>query len=95
MHLGKPFGILVWLRPAAAKCNIQLALRSRPKALAAASCGETVIYALAAALKNATYALPSVKHLSRICANVSSNALNKLTAFLVLHMCVETPASKC
>ena len=76
VHLGKPFGRLVWLRPAAAKCNIQLALRSLPKALAAAGCGETVIYALAAALTNATCALPAVKHLSRICANVSSNRLN-------------------
>ena len=60
-HLGKPFGGLVWLRPAAAQCEMQLVLHVLPRALAAAGCGENAIYASAAALANVTYAVPAVQ----------------------------------
>ena len=94
-HLGQPFGGLVWLRPAAAraaKCKMQLALHLLPRALAAAGCGESIIYALAAALTNSTYALPAIKVSSNISANVSSNHSKALSAHLALHVCAQVRA---
>ena len=95
-HLGQPFGGLVWLRPAAAraaKCKMQLALHLLPRALAAAGCGESIIYALAAALTNSTYALPAIKVSSNISANVSSNHSKALSAHLALHVCAQVRAN--
>ena len=60
-----PRAIIRRTRLAAAKCNMQLSSHVLPKTLAVAGCGEHVIYVSAAALTNATYALPAVKHLSR------------------------------
>ena len=65
---------------------MQPALHVLPKALAAAGCSDNAIYASAAALTNATNAQPAVKHLSRMSANVRSNRLNRLSAYLVLHV---------
>ena len=83
-HVANPFGGRVWLCPAAA--TLQLALYLLPTALAAAGCGENVIYALATAPTNATYALPAIKHFCRVTTNVNPNRLNKLSAYLVLHV---------